>query len=94
MDEQLKTVQQVAERLQVHQETVRKWLREGELVGINFEGKTGWRIRASEVEAFLERREELSKNPAETDPGGAGSPSPAGTGEATNDGTAAWASAA
>jgi len=94
MDDQLKTVQQVAERLQVHQETVRKWLRDGELVGINLGGKSGWRIRVSEVEAFLERRAELSKNPAESDPGGAGSPSPAGTGEAVNDGTAELLAAA
>jgi excisionase family DNA binding protein len=82
MQDQLKTVQQVAERLQVHQETVRKWLRDGELVGINLGGKSGWRIREREIEAFLERREEQSKSLAEGEPGEAGSPSPAGTGEA------------
>lgn len=61
MDTRLLTVQQVAERLQVHEETVRRWLRDGSLVGINFEGKTGYRIRESELEAFLDRRTEGSK---------------------------------
>lgn len=61
MSEQLLTVQQVAERLQVHEETVRRWLRDGSLVGINFEGKTGYRIRQDELESFLERRAEMSK---------------------------------
>lgn len=82
MGTQLLTVQQVAERLQVHQETIRKWLREGELVGINLGGKSGWRIRDEEVEVFLRRREEASKNLAEGKPGEVGCPSPAGTGEA------------
>lgn len=61
MDEQLMTVQQVAERLQVHEETVRRWLRDGSLAGINFEGKTGYRVRRSDLEAFLERRAEAGK---------------------------------
>ena len=83
MEEQPKTVKEVSEWLRVHQETVRQWLRDGELVGINLGGKSGWRIRPEEVEAFLERREELSKNLAESNPGEVGSPSPAGTGEAS-----------
>ena len=82
MDEQLKTVQQVAERLQVHEETIRRWLRDGELVGINLGGKSGWRIREREIEAFLERREHQGKDLAESDPGEVGRPSRAGTREA------------
>lgn len=82
MENQPKTVKEVAAWLRVHQETVRQWLRDGELVGINLGGKSGWRIRPDEVEAFLARREESSKNLAERDPGEVGSPSPAGTGEA------------
>ena len=61
MDEQMMTVQQVAERIQVHEETVRRWLREGSLVGINFGGKSGYRVRQDELEAFLDRRAETSK---------------------------------
>lgn len=50
------TVNQVAERLQVNEQTVRRWLREGDLVGAPLGGRTGWRIPESEVAAFLERR--------------------------------------
>jgi excisionase family DNA binding protein len=48
------TVAQIAERLQVHQETVRRWLREGRLAGKNFGGKGGYRVRESELQAFME----------------------------------------
>jgi excisionase family DNA binding protein len=82
MDDRLLTVQQVAEWLQVHEETIRRWLRDGEMAGINLGGKSGYRIKESDVVSFLSRREELSKGLAERNPGEAGSPSPAGTGEA------------
>ncbi len=61
MSDAMLTVQQIAERLQVHEETVRRWLREGSLVGINFGGKSGYRVRQDELEAFLDRRAETSK---------------------------------
>jgi len=48
------TVAQIAERLQVHQETVRRWLREGRLLGKNFGGKGGYRVRESDLQAFME----------------------------------------
>ncbi len=54
--EQLLTVDQVAERLQVNEQTVRRWLRDGEITGIAFGGRTGWRIREEDVQAFLDRR--------------------------------------
>lgn len=45
------TVKQVAERLDVRQETVRRWINEGKLKGTMIGGtKTGYRILASEVE--------------------------------------------
>ena len=50
------TVDEVATKMKVHPETVRKWLREGRLDGRNFGGRTGWRVRAEEVEAFWERQ--------------------------------------
>ncbi|HEV2109066.1 MAG TPA: helix-turn-helix domain-containing protein [Thermomicrobiales bacterium] len=53
------TVAQIAERLQVHPETVRRWLRDGQLAGRNFGGKSGYRVRESDLEAFL------SEDPAE-----------------------------
>ena len=52
-DEEWLTVADICERLKVHENTVRTWLREGRLGGINFGGKVGWRIRRSAFEDFL-----------------------------------------
>lgn len=54
--EQLLTVEQVSERLQVNEQTVRRWLREGELTGVPFGGRTGWRVSEEDLQAFLDRR--------------------------------------
>jgi len=56
MDERVLTVNQVAARLQVDVQTVRRWLRNGELIGTPIGGRTGWRVSGPEVEAFLKRR--------------------------------------
>jgi excisionase family DNA binding protein len=56
MDERMLTVNQVAERLQVDVQTVRRWLRNKELAGIFFGGRTGWRVPEVELQAFLDRR--------------------------------------
>jgi len=53
-DDRWLTVAQVAEELQVHEETVRRWLRQGRLEGHNFSGRTGYRIRRSAVATFME----------------------------------------
>jgi excisionase family DNA binding protein len=58
------TVAQVANALQVHEETVRRWLRQGRLEGQNFSGRTGYRIRQSAVAAFMDAEAERSKNAA------------------------------
>ncbi len=55
------TVNQIAERLQVHPETVRRWLRDGRLRGRNFGGKSGYRVREADLEAFLVREPEDPK---------------------------------
>jgi excisionase family DNA binding protein len=47
------TVAEVAQRLKLSQETVRRWLREGKLRGVRFSDAGGWRVRASEVERVL-----------------------------------------
>lgn len=45
------TVKQVAERLQIGQVTVLRWLRSGKLAGVKPGGtRIGWRIPAAEVE--------------------------------------------
>ncbi len=46
------TVEQVSERLQVHEETVRRWLREGRLRGHLMSRRAGYRVRESEVDRF------------------------------------------
>ncbi len=51
--EQWITVAQIAERLQVHPETVRRWLREGRITSRNFGGKSGYRVRERDLEAFM-----------------------------------------
>lgn len=53
MDERWFTVEQIAGSLQVHEQTVRRWLRERALAGRYFGGKTGWRVRESDLNAFL-----------------------------------------
>ena len=52
------TVEEVAERFKVKEETVRRWLRAGELVGHNFGGRTGYRIRETDLDAFVSRMQE------------------------------------
>ena len=47
------TVNQIAERPQVHPETVRRWLRTSMLKGRNFGGKSGYRVREEDLEEFL-----------------------------------------
>lgn len=56
MDEELLTVPEVAAMLRLNEQTVRKWLRDGTLPGyrLGSNRKAGWRIRRSEVEAYLE----------------------------------------
>ena len=54
MPERFITVQDAAEQLQVHPQTVRVWLREGKLKGRLIGGrKSGYRIPASEIERLL-----------------------------------------
>ncbi len=50
------TVEQVAATLQVHIDTVRGWLRSGELKGSLLSRRAGWRVRESDLEAFMQER--------------------------------------
>lgn len=59
MDEsgRLLTVPEVAERLRVDPETVRRWLRSGRLAGYQPGGeKAGWRVTESALQAYVEER--------------------------------------
>ena len=53
-----RTVADIVEELRVHEQTVRRWIREGHLRAYNFGGKTGYRIKTEDFEAFLEERAE------------------------------------
>jgi excisionase family DNA binding protein len=50
------TTAQVATRLQVHPQTVLRWLRSGALPGRALGGKAGWRVRATDVARFMENQ--------------------------------------
>ncbi len=51
--EQWLTVEEVADRLRAHPQTVRRWLRAGQLQGTSINRRAGWRIREAEVQRFL-----------------------------------------
>lgn len=53
VEEQWFTVEQVAERLQVNRDTVRRWLREGQLRGRLLGKRAGYRISSEEVRRFM-----------------------------------------
>ncbi len=56
-EERWLTVEQIAELLQVNPETVRRWIRSGELPVLDLGGpKTGYRIKRSEVDSFISQR--------------------------------------
>ena len=59
MDEpenRLHTVSEVAEYFRVDPESVRRWLRDGKLLGINLGRGPGWRIRHGDLERFIDER--------------------------------------
>lgn len=54
MVEKQLTVEEVAEELRVHPETVRQWIREGELDA--FDTGRGYRISRKDLDDFIQRR--------------------------------------
>ena len=56
MEDELLTIEQVAERLQVHPDTVRRYIREKKLRAIRL-SNTNLRVRRSELDRFLKERE-------------------------------------
>jgi excisionase family DNA binding protein len=58
--DEILTVDEVAARLKVRPEAVRRWLRDGRLVGFQPGGrKTGWRIRGSALQRFIAAAEHV-----------------------------------
>ena len=67
-NEEWLTVQEAADRLKVHPETIRVWLRDGRLKGTQpMNKRVGWRIHYSEVARLLVGpvRTDLPANPDE-----------------------------
>ena len=54
MSERVLTVPEVADRLRINEETVRRWLRTGKIQGVRLGGtRAGYRIPESEVDRLL-----------------------------------------
>ena len=54
--EEIYTVDEIAKRLSVHPETVRNWIKNGQLSAINLGGSAGYRITESDLAEFLRKR--------------------------------------
>jgi excisionase family DNA binding protein len=57
VEERYYTTRQVAERLGVHEATVRRWLEEGRLRGVKLPGGRSWRITETELNRALRETE-------------------------------------
>jgi len=50
-ERKLYTVKEVADELRVHEETVRRWLRDGRMAGVRMGGsRSGYRVAQEEVD--------------------------------------------
>jgi excisionase family DNA binding protein len=54
--DKLLTLDEVAEQLSVNVETVRRWIRSGELEGIDLGGRAGYRVTESALDKFIRER--------------------------------------
>ncbi len=57
-EERMLTVAEVAELLQVDEQTVRRWIRQGRLAAHSFGGKAGYRIQRGDLQDFLNKTRE------------------------------------
>lgn len=58
------TVADVVEMLQLHEQTVRRWIRDGELPAYSLGRRSGYRISGEDLAEFLERRATGKENAA------------------------------
>ena len=58
-NETLYTVEEIANLLGVHPETIRKWIKNRKLHAINLRGSAGYRISQSAFDQFLRERETI-----------------------------------
>ena len=59
-NEALYTVEDIARIFSVHPETVRNWIKSGELGGLKLGGAAGYRISESDLQAFLKKRRDAA----------------------------------
>ena len=52
----LLTAPEVADRLKLHINTVRKYIKEGKLKAFKYADNSRWRITSEELEKFIQRR--------------------------------------
>jgi excisionase family DNA binding protein len=60
-DEHLLTINEVAERLRLNPETIRRWLNDGRMRGYLINQRAGWRIPESEIHRVLTEGTEQKK---------------------------------
>jgi excisionase family DNA binding protein len=63
-EEKLLSVQDVVDRLGVHEQTVRRWIKSGELVAYALGDRAGYRVSPIDLQAFLDRRRVTSDEDA------------------------------
>jgi excisionase family DNA binding protein len=56
IEQQWLTVAQVAALFQVHDETVRRWIRDGQVPVLNLGKKAGYRMRPQDLDQFIAQR--------------------------------------
>ncbi len=59
MSEEMLTVEDIAGELRVHPETVRQWIRNGELIAIDISKE--YRIQRSDLDSFIAQRRGRTK---------------------------------
>jgi excisionase family DNA binding protein len=62
MQQRRYTVEEIAQELGVHPDTVRRWIRKGELEAIDLGGSAGYRITQEALERFLRDRASRPKD--------------------------------
>ncbi len=60
-EERWLNVQDIVSRLGVHEQTVRRWIKQGQLPAIMFGRKGGYRVKDSDLDAFIQVQVEKGK---------------------------------
>jgi excisionase family DNA binding protein len=67
-DDKLLTVHEVSTYMRVGPESIRRWLRDGKLAGVNLGRGPGWRIRRGDLAAFVASRRTTAKTRVKPSP--------------------------